>query len=327
MKFVNIITLSLCWLMIACSAKTESKPVADNAPTTITPRMEFNADSAYRNVQVQVDFGPRVPGMDSHAKCARYLVNELKRFGADSIIEQKTTVTAFNGDKLPINNIMGQFNKDAVKRVLLLAHWDTRPWADAEADASKHSTPIDGANDGGSGVGVLLEIARCLGVEKPTIGVDILFVDAEDYGQSQGDDENTWCLGTQYWIKNLPYTPGSIPEYGILLDMVGGKDAKFHREYASQYLAGHIVDKVWTMAVASGYGNVFVNEVGGSVMDDHVYVNQANIPCIDIIENNNPSTSSFNPTWHTLNDNMSNIDRQSLKAVGQTVLNLIYQEN
>jgi len=222
---------------------------------------------------------------------------------------------------------MGQFNKDAVKRVLLLAHWDTRLWADAEADASKHSTPIDGANDGGSGVGVLLEIARCLGVEKPTIGVDILFVDAEDYGQSQGDDENTWCLGTQYWIKNLPYTPGSIPEYGILLDMVGGKDAKFHREYASQYLAGHIVDKVWTMAVASGYGNVFVNEVGGSVMDDHVYVNQANIPCIDIIENNNPSTSSFNPTWHTLNDNMSNIDRQSLKAVGQTVLNLIYQEN
>ncbi|MBQ2838926.1 MAG: M28 family peptidase [Muribaculaceae bacterium] len=327
MKFVNIITLSLCWLMIACSAKTESKPVADNAPTTITPRMEFNADSAYRNVQAQVDFGPRVPGMDSHAKCARYLVNELKRFGADSIIEQKTTVTAFNGDKLPINNIMGQFNKDAVKRVLLLAHWDTRPWADAEADASKHSTPIDGANDGGSGVGVLLEIARCLGVEKPTIGVDILFVDAEDYGQSQGDDENTWCLGTQNWIKNLPYTPGSIPEYGILLDMVGGKDAKFHREYASQYLAGHIVDKVWTMAVASGYGNVFVNEVGGSVMDDHVYVNQANIPCIDIIENNNPSTSSFNPTWHTLNDNMSNIDRQSLKAVGQTVLNLIYQEN
>lgn len=327
MKFVNIITLSLCWLMIACSAKTESKPVADNAPTTITPRMEFNADSAYCNVQAQVDFGPRVPGMDSHAKCARYLVNELKRFGADSIIEQKTTVTAFNGDKLPINNIMGQFNKDAVKRVLLLAHWDTRPWADAEADASKHSTPIDGANDGGSGVGVLLEIARCLGVEKPTIGVDILFVDAEDYGQSQGDDENTWCLGTQYWIKNLPYTPGRIPEYGILLDMVGGKDAKFHREYASQYLAGHIVDKVWTMAVASGYGNVFVNEVGGSVMDDHVYVNQANIPCIDIIENNNPSTSSFNPTWHTLNDNMSNIDRQSLKAVGQTVLNLIYQEN
>lgn len=327
MKFVNIITLSLCWLMIACSAKTETKSNTNEEPTTIKPRIEFNADSAYRNVKAQVDFGPRVPGMDSHAKCARYLVNELKRYGADSIIEQKTTVTAFNGDKLPINNIMGQFNKDAVKRVLLLAHWDTRPWADAEADASKHSTPIDGANDGGSGVGVLLEIARCLGIENPTIGVDILFVDAEDYGQSQGDDENTWCLGTQYWIKNMPYAPGRIPEYGILLDMVGGKDAKFHREYASQYLAGHIVDKVWTMAVASGYGNVFVNEVGGSVMDDHVYVNQANIPCVDIIENKNPSTSSFNPTWHTLNDNMSNIDRQSLKAVGQTVLNLIYQEN
>ncbi len=326
MKIINILSLALCWLMIACSAKTESKSETNNEPTTIKSRIEFNADSAYRNVEAQVNCGYRVPGTKGHACCAQYLVSELKRYGVDTVIEQKTTVTAFNGDKLPINNILGQFNKDAVRRVLLLAHWDTRPWADAEEDVSKHNTPIDGANDGGSGVGVLLEIARCLSIEKPTIGVEILFVDAEDYGQSNGDDENTWCLGTQYWIKKLPYAPERMPEYGILLDMVGGKDAKFHREYASQYLAGHIVDKVWAMAVASGYGDVFVNQVGGSVMDDHIYINQANIPCIDIIENNNPSTSSFNPTWHTLNDNMSNIDRNSLKAVGQTVLNVIYNE-
>lgn len=326
MKIINILSLALCWLMIACSAKTESKSETNNEPTTIKSRIEFNADSAYRNVEAQVNCGYRVPGTKGHACCAQYLVSELKRYGVDTVIEQKTTVTAFNGDKLPINNILGQFNKDAVRRVLLLAHWDTRPWADAEEDVSKHNTPIDGANDGGSGVGVLLEIARCLSIEKPKIGVEILFVDAEDYGQSNGDDENTWCLGTQYWIKKLPYAPERMPEYGILFDMVGGKDAKFHREYASQYLAGHIVDKVWAMAVASGYGDVFVNQVGGSVMDDHIYINQANIPCIDIIENNNPSTSSFNPTWHTLNDNMSNIDRNSLKAVGQTVLNVIYNE-
>ena len=326
MKIINILSLALCWLMIACSAKTESKSETNNEPTTIKSRIEFNADSAYRNVEAQVNCGYRVPGTKGHACCAQYLVSELKRYGVDTVIEQKTTVTAFNGDKLPINNILGQFNKDAVRRVLLLAHWDTRPWADAEEDVSKHNTPIDGANDGGSGVGVLLEIARCLSIEKPKIGVEILFVDAEDYGQSNGDDENTWCLGTQYWIKKLPYAPERMPEYGILFDMVGGKDAKFHREYASQYSAGHIVDKVWAMAVASGYGDVFVNQVGGSVMDDHIYINQANIPCIDIIENNNPSTSSFNPTWHTLNDNMSNIDRNSLKAVGQTVLNVIYNE-
>lgn len=325
MRFVNIIMLSLCWLLIACSAKTETKSATNEEPKTIKPRIEFNADSAYRNVKAQVDFGPRVPGMDSHAKCAKYLVDELRRYGADEVVEQKTTVTAFNGDKLPINNILGQFNKEAVTRVLLLAHWDTRPWADAEADESKHSTPILGANDGGSGVGVLLEIARCLSIEKPTIGVDILFVDGEDYGNS-GGSEDSWCLGTQYWAKNLPYAPECMPQYGILLDMVGGKDAKFSRDYVSQYVASHIVDKVWAMATASGYGNVFVNKMGGSVIDDHVYVNQANIPCIDIIENSNPATNSFNPTWHTLNDNMANIDRQTLKAVGQTVVNVIYNE-
>ncbi len=325
MKIINILSLALCWLIVACSAKTETAQEAVATSEEMVSQTEFNADSAYRNVKTQVDFGPRVPGMEGHDKCAKYLVSELKRYGVDTVIEQKTTVTAFNGDKLPINNIMGQINKGAVTRVLLLAHWDTRPWADAEKDKSKHTTPILGANDGGSGVGVLLEIARCLQERKPMIGVDILFVDAEDYGNS-GDNEDTWCLGTQYWIKNLPYSPSRKPQYGILLDMVGGKDAKFHREYVSQYVAPSIVDKVWTAAVASGYGDVFVNELGGSIVDDHVYVNQGGIPCIDIIETLNPQTMSFNPTWHTLDDNMSNIDRQSLKAVGQTVLNVIYNE-
>ncbi len=325
MKIINILSLALCWLIVACSAKTETAQEAVATSEEMVSQAEFNADSAYRNVKTQVDFGPRVPGMEGHDKCAKYLVSELKRYGVDTVIEQKTTVTAFNGDKLPINNIMGQINKGAVTRVLLLAHWDTRPWADAEKDKSKHTTPILGANDGGSGVGVLLEIARCLQERKPMIGVDILFVDAEDYGNS-GDNEDTWCLGTQYWIKNLPYSPSRKPQYGILLDMVGGKDAKFHREYVSQYVAPSIVDKVWTTAVASGYGDVFVNELGGSIVDDHVYVNQGGIPCIDIIETLNPQTMSFNPTWHTLDDNMSNIDRQSLKAVGQTVLNVIYNE-
>ncbi len=326
MKFVNIIMLSLCWLMVACSAKTETKSTTNEEPTTIKPRIEFNADSAYRNVKTQVDFGPRVPGLDSHAKCAQYLAGELHRYGADEVIEQKTTVTAFNGDKLPINNILGQFNKDAVTRVLLLAHWDTRPWGDEDADENKRKSPIPGANDGASGVGVLLEVARCLSIEKPAIGVDILFVDAEDYGETKGNSENSWCLGTQYWVKNLPYTPERMPMYGILLDMVGGKDAKFHREYASQQLASAVVDKVWTMAVASGYGNVFVNEIGGSVMDDHIYVNQVGIPCIDIIENFNQGTMSFNPTWHTHADDMSNISIATLKATGQTVVNVIYNE-
>ena len=325
MKFINIILLSLSLLVVACSAKTEEKPTVAPKKVAVESPVEFDADSAYNYVKAQVNFGPRVPGTQGHIRCAQYLVDELKRCGVDTVIEQKTTVTAFNGDKLPINNIMGQVNKDAMSRVLLLAHWDTRPWADAEEDKSKHNTPIPGANDGGSGVGVLLEIARCLQIKRPTIGVDILFVDAEDYGTSFGA-ENTWCLGAQYWVNNMPYKQGRVPQYGILLDMVGGIDAKFHREYLSQYLAPSVVDKVWGMASALEYGNVFANQIGGSIVDDHMYINQVGIPCIDIIESQNPQTGSFNPTWHTLDDNMSNIDRKSLKAVGQTVLNVIYNE-
>ena len=326
MKFNWIISFLLGMLAVACAAKTETKQTSDPVQDTPVKKIEFNADSAYSNVKSQVDFGPRVPGTEGHSKCAQYLVNKLKHYGADSIIEQKTTVTAFNGDKLPINNIMGQFNKSAQKRVLLLAHWDTRPWADEDPDESRRQQPIPGANDGGSGVGVLLEVARCLQIEKPSIGVDILFVDAEDYGQNGGEDEHSWCLGTQYWTMHHPYPTGEMPIYGILLDIVGGIDARFHREMASQRFAPSIVNKVWSMASASGYGTTFLNEMGGGIIDDHVYVNGVGIPCIDIIENNNEQTGSFPSTWHTHADNMSNISRQSLKAVGQTVLNVIYNE-
>jgi hypothetical protein len=314
--------------MVACSAKTETKSATNEEPTTIKPRIEFNADSAYRNVKTQVDFGPRVPGLDSHAKCAQYLAGELRRYGADEVIEQKTTVTAFNGDKLPVNNILGQFNKDAVTRVLLLAHWDTRPWGDEDADENKRKSPIPGANDGASGVGVLLEVARCLSIEKPAIGVDILFVDAEDYGEHADHDEPTdgiaWCLGSQYWAR-VPHVDGYMARFGILLDMVGGRDARFHREGLSDYFARPIVDKVWAAAHASGHGQWFPYAEGGQITDDHLPINQlARIPCIDII-GHYPETG-FAPTWHTMDDTMENIDPAVLRAVGQTVLQVIYNE-
>lgn len=290
--------------------------------------VKFDADSAYSYVSRQVAFGPRVPGTEAAEACASYLESELVRHGAEMVRAQTGVVTAFNGDRLPIKNIMGSFRPESRDRILLLAHYDSRPWADADDREENRLHPIPGANDGASGVGVILEMARHLGKRLPEIGVDILFVDAEDYGQSSGfsNHDESWALGTQYWTRNLPYASDSLPRYAILLDMVGGMDAKFHREYFSNQAAPGIVDKVWSMASRSGYGNRFVNIDGGAVMDDHVYVNRAGIPAIDIIESKNDITKSFNPTWHTASDDMDHIDKTTMKAVGQTVLNVIYAE-
>lgn len=331
MKVYFSIILFIGFIISSCTAntgKTEMATAIEQNSEQKAKSPTFNADSAYHYVKSQVDFGPRVPGMQSHVKCGNYLASELRRHKADTVIEQKTTVTAHNGDKLPIKNIFAQYNKQANKRILLLAHWDTRPWADAEQDKSRHNTPIDGANDGASGVGILLEIARNININKPEIGVDILFTDAEDYGLSDGttESEATWCLGTQYWVKNMPYSTGQYPIYGILLDIVGGIDARFHLEYYSMYFAPSIANKVWSIADMCGYGNIFINSTGGAITDDHVYINRVGIPCIDIIENNNVVTRSFPPTWHTLEDNMNNIDKNSLQAVGETVLQTIYME-
>lgn len=316
----------MSFIAAGCNASSTQKGNADTVTANDSPVMPvFNADSAYNHIGVQVAMGPRVPGTDGHRRCAQYLTGQLHRYKADTVISQYTTVTAFNGDRLPIVNILAQYNRHLTRRILLLAHWDTRPWADAETDASKASIPIPGANDGGSGVGILLEIARQLSQKAPSVGVDILFTDAEDYGDSGGDD-SSWCLGTQYWVKNMPYNSDNKPMYGILLDIVGGIDARFYREGYSDYLAPHVVNKVWANANAAGYSDIFINTSRGAVTDDHVHINAASIPCIDIIECANPATGSFPPTWHTLDDDMKSIDRNSLRAVGQTVLNTIYNE-
>lgn len=332
---LKIVLIAVSILLVSCGARQTGNNANDDAATAMekTPAQSlipaFNEDSAYMHMSRQVAFGPRVPGTNAHTECANYIVKTLQLAGADTIMTQNAIVSAYTGDILPITNIMARFNAEAKRRILLLAHYDTRPWADNEEDVSRHKTPIDGANDGASGVGVLLEIARLLGLHNAKVGVDILMVDAEDYGKSEGwgPSEDTWCLGTQYWVKNMPYKDRSeFPVYGILLDMVGGSGAKFNREYLSNREAPHVVDRVWSEASISPYADVFVNEVGGGITDDHVFINRAGIPCIDIIECNNPVTGSFNPTWHRLSDNMMNIDRSTLKAVGQVVTNVIFKE-
>lgn len=327
MKIKSIIAISAVVLTLSCGSKKNdtsvsdvemNKSVLENSEKE-SKQPQFDADSAYFYVEKQVSFGPRVPNTDAHRQCSDWLMSELKRHGAD-VIEQCADLKAFDGTILKTRNIMGSFNLEATDRLLLLAHWDCRPWADADSNPQNHKKPVDGANDGASGVGVLLEIARQISAFSTEKGIDILFVDAEDWG-TEGDDDS-WALGTKYFVEN-PIRPGYFPSEAILLDMVGGHNAVFRREMFSAANASDLVDRVWSVAAKSGYSAKFSYEIGGAVTDDHVVLLKAGIPAIDIIEFH--PVSGFNPTWHTIYDNMDGIDRQSLKAVGQTVVNYIHQ--
>lgn len=326
-SLISVAGLMLSTASCKCTSDGADATVEDETPN-IKEVATFDADTAFSYIARQVAMGPRVAGSRANEMCSEMIVNELKRHGADTVFTQSGMVKAYIDEMLPIKNVIASFNAAAPKRVLLLAHYDTRPWADSDPLEENRSQPIPGANDGGSGVGVLLEIARQIGKQAPEIGVDMLFVDAEDYGQSGGfsNHDNSWALGTQYWVDHMHYSPDQLPSYAILLDMVGGIGAKFHREFFSNRYAPQIVDRVWSIAAASGYGHRFVNLNGGSVIDDHVFVNKGGIPAIDIIESKHDATGTFSPTWHTVNDDMDNIDRGTLKAVGQTVLNVIYDE-
>src|SRR5665647_204105 len=267
----------------ACNQTTKSAQKVEKAVNTPS----FSTDSAYKYIQQQVDFGARVPNTKAQIACANYLSSTLKRFGAE-VIEQKANLMAFDGTNLQSINIIGTINPKAETRVLLCSHWDSRPWADHDTNPSNHKKPVMGANDGASGVGVLLEMARQFQIQQPNIGVDIIFFDTEDYGateESRGENtEDSWCLGTQYWAKN-PHKTGYRARFGILLDMVGGAQAKFYREQISDYYATDVVSKVWSQAKSLGFGQYFIDQKGGAVTDDHVYVNKiAGIPCIDIIQ-------------------------------------------
>lgn len=287
---------------------------------------QFNSDSAFTYVENQVLFGARVPLSKAHESCATYLNETMQRF-ADTVILQEGMVELYDGRVIVAKNIISSYQLQSKNRILLCAHWDSRPFSDN--DAENLYTPVLGANDGASGVGVLMEIARCLSENNIKIGVDIIFFDVEDYGMPDfykgKSKENTWCLGSQYWSKN-PHVIGYNAKYGILLDMVGAQGAVFPKEEVSLYFAPHIVQKVWSTAKKIGYDSYFVDWKGSAITDDHLYVNQlANIPCIDIIHYDT-NENSFFPAWHTTKDDMSNISKETLKAVGQTLLELIYNE-
>lgn len=273
----------------------------------------FSPDSAYAYVSRQVEFGPRVPGSDAHRLCGDWLVAKLKGFGAE-VTEQTAALTAFDGTRLPMRNIFASINPGAEKRILLLAHWDSRPWADHDPDPAKHSTPVDGANDGASGVGVLLELARTFSAADGGTGIDILLCDAEDWGEESNDE--SWALGARHFAGNLP-VQGYMPSAAILLDMVGAPDATFMREYFSQLANPALADEIWSIAKSLNYDSMFVNRMGSAVNDDHVELIKAGIPAIDIIDYR--EGSGFFSGWHTTADNMDCISKETLGAVGRVL--------
>ena len=326
MKIRDIMcAVAIAGMMLGACASTEKKNEMTTETKPAVAKVEFDGDSAYSFVAAQCEFGARVPNTDAHRKCGDYLVAKLQGYGANVIV-QEPVLTAYDGTKLHARNIIGEFAPEASRRVLLLAHWDCRPWADSDPDKNNHRKPVMGANDGASGVGVLLEIARLMQQKMPNVGVDILFVDAEDWGDDSGttsDSSRTWALGTQYWAAN-PHREGYSALFGILLDMVGAKGSVFSREYFSMQCAPALVNELWKEAQKSGYGRYFVNREGGAITDDHVFVNMAGIPCVDIIAMDKTTTTGFFPQWHTADDTMEHIDADVLKAVGQTVANYLY---
>ena len=290
---------------------------------------DFNADSAYIYLQEQCDFGPRTMNSTAHDKCEKWIIQKFEQYGC-KVTTQKATLNGYDGTPLRSTNIIASYNPEATTRIMFCAHWDCRPWADNDPDSTNWHKPIVAANDAASGVGVMIELARILKGSGLELGVDFICFDAEDYGTPQwfeGEDPgDTWALGAQYFANNLP--EGYAPRYGILLDMVGGVGAKFYREGMSMQYAPAIVKKVWNAARQVGYGSYFPKDDGGMITDDHIPVNQtANIPCIDVIPYYpDCAQSSFGPTWHTINDDMQHIDPNTLKAVGQTIIQVLYSE-
>ena len=299
---------------------------------------QFLADSAYAYCEAQCAFGPRTMNSEAHEKCGEWIAARFRQFGC-TVEQQKVDVNGYDGTTLHATNIIARHNPEAQKRILICTHWDSRPWADNDPDSLNWKKPVMAANDGASGVAVMLELARILNTQasipnsqQPSIGIDFVCFDAEDWGTPQWEEDqtgstDTWALGAQYWARNYA-NDNAQPSYGILLDMVGGEGAQFYHEGNSKQYAPEVLKRVWRAARQAGYGSFFPRKDGGMVTDDHVPVNQfAEIPTIDIIPYYpNCPTSSFGPTWHTINDTMEHIDRSTLQAVGQTLIQVIYTE-
>ncbi len=319
----NILLAIAAILTITTACKNDTTPaVATTKKSVQIPA--FNSDNAYANIEKQLAFGFRVPGTEEHKACGEWIIATMEGFGA-SVIKQDFESNFLGRDEVPSFNIMAQFNPNKKDRILLGAHWDSR--LIAEKDDERTDQPIPGADDGGSGVAVLLEIGRLLSENPIEMGVDMIFFDAEDQGTSDDSTGESWAQGAQYWGSNK-VPKGYNAQYGILLDMVGSKGAVFGREEYSYVNARDVQDKVWTLAKRMGYSDFFRDDTSGSVMDDHFWVmKNGGIKMIDIINQQPGDRSSFGVYHHTHDDNMDIISKRTLRVVGQVVTAVLYNES
>lgn len=320
-------------LMPACGGRSTGSSTSDTIP--MQPAPEFCADSAMAFVQTQCDFGPRTPMTDAHEQCAAWIMQQFQRYGA-AVATQHIEVVGYDSTAYTGTNIMASLNPESTDRILLSAHYDSRFWADNDADAAHHHTPVMAANDGASGIAVMLEMARVMQQMPLSFGVDFGCFDLEDQGTPQwaerDDDEQPadpygyWCMGSRKWAEQA--YGHYHARYAVNLDMVGGQGARFAMESYSVQIARPVVDMIWHVAAQIGYGEYFPLVEGGAVMDDHVPLYQyAHIAALDIVPHVEGQRSSFGSTWHTVNDTPANIDPAVMKAVGQVLLQVIYNDN
>lgn len=324
-----LIGLSFC-LAAFTACKNNPTPAADQATDSVElTSVAFSADSAMACLRAQCDFGPRVPDTEAHRRCGDYIAAKFRAFGLD-VNEQRTTVTGWDGKQIGCRNIVASYLPAAEERIVIAAHWDSRPWADADPDSANHRKPVPAANDGASGVAVMLETARLLRELKPAVGIDFVCFDVEDRGApywgTGPDDGSDWCLGSQHWAREAAAS-GYRARYGILLDMVGGRDARFCYEGYSMRYAEGIMRRLWETASAVGADGLFLKQDGSWATDDHVPMNQvAGIPTVDIIPYVAGGENAFGTTWHTVADTPENISPETLRLVGQTLLQMISEE-
>ncbi len=322
MNIKNLIFLLIIFVSACKSENNNTNRTAkeDKPKSLFIP--EFLRDSAYAHIQKQLSFGHRVPGNEEHIACRDWLVSKFESYGVKTQL-QKFYSNFFDRKNVPSYNIIGEINPDAKKKLLLAAHWDSRLVAEKDKNETLRDKPIMGADDGASGVAVLLELARVFKEYPLDIGIDFVLFDAED----QGEEGEGWCQGSKYWSKN-PHRPGYSAKFGILLDMVGSKGATFKWEAYGYQFDRKLHEAVWKLAGDLGYSNFFIPELAGGIEDDHVYVMQnMGIPMIDIINTKGDGIGGFGHYHHTHEDDIDIISPRTLQVVGKLMNHIVYREN